>query len=391
MIIDELILKVSGVCNLNCKYCYVFNQGDYSYMYEGDFITEDIARSVIEKIKQHCCVNNLKKFIIVFHGGEPLLIGKSFYQNFVNNVLYEISNVDIQFVVQTNGTLITGEWLSLFQQLKISIGMSLDGTERASAYRVFRTTGKSAYERIIKSVDLMRNVKYPVRILSVINTNETPVSTYLHLKNNQIDFVDFLFPDKTYDNRNRLTSKISEWLIDLFEIWYSDRSEMKPEIRFFNTIISIILGMESGYEVLGRSLNRIICIKPNGDIQAADNLMVCGDGFTKTSLNIRNNTIDEASEHPLIKKYYYSHMDSELCSICRDCIVKNICGGGSLAHRYSSVNGFDNPSAYCNELFEIIIHIQNKLIEDLPEIFENKECGVEKLLLSDKKKNIYTL
>lgn len=40
----ELILKVSGRCNLNCDYCYVFNKGDKSYMREPVRMSEELIK-----------------------------------------------------------------------------------------------------------------------------------------------------------------------------------------------------------------------------------------------------------------------------------------------------------------------------------------------------------
>lgn len=50
----------------------------------------------------------------------------------------------------------------------------------------------------------------------------------------------------------------------------------------------------------------------------------------------------------------------------------SICGGGNLAHRYSKINSFDNPSAYCSSIYNLCIHIQKHLFEDLPQIFNEK-------------------
>ncbi|MDE5639211.1 MAG: hypothetical protein K2I47_05385, partial [Odoribacter sp.] len=80
--------------------------------------------------------------------------------------------------------------------------------------------------------------------------------------------------------------------------------------------------------------------------------------------------------------YYNAHQDNVLCEKCKRCIVKNICGGGQLAHRYSKNNGFDNPSIYCHEIFKYIVHVQNVLMKDLPENFI-KETGLVELTLND--------
>jgi len=37
------------------------------------------------------------------------------------------------------------------------------------------------------------------------------------------------------------------------------------------------------------------------------------------------------------------------------------CGGGYLPHRYSSKNGYDNPSVYCDDLYSMFDYMQSML------------------------------
>jgi hypothetical protein len=39
----------------------------------------------------------------------------------------------------------------------------------------------------------------------------------------------------------------------------------------------------------------------------------------------------------------------------------NACGGGYLPHRFSKENGYDNPSVYCDDLYETFEHIASVL------------------------------
>lgn len=51
---NELILKVSSCCNLNCDYCYVFNQGDTSYKKEPSLLDKRFIPLIIHRIEEHC-------------------------------------------------------------------------------------------------------------------------------------------------------------------------------------------------------------------------------------------------------------------------------------------------------------------------------------------------
>lgn len=382
MIAKELILKVTSSCNLNCGYCYVFNQGDSTYKQEPQFLNRKVMEAVIHRINQHCKKHRLKQFLVIFHGGEPLLAKKSFYSDFVEYAKANIENVEMLYGLQTNGTLLTQDWYTHLFAMDISIGVSLDGPLSASKYRVYKKTNENAYNEIIKGIKVIHENGSPINVLSVINVSESPESIYNHLKENKISNVDFLYPDITYDNRDKTATHVGDWLIKMFDLWYNDMDENKPLIRYLDTIVGMILGVERGYEVLGRKKNQTICVKSNGNIEPVDNLKVCGDGFTKTTFNVFDNILDDAFESELISKYYNCHQNKVLCIQCKKCIIKDICGGGSLPHRFSISNEFDNPSAYCRDIFSLVAHIQNTLIKDLPTELV-LDMGIEKLTLKD--------
>ena len=49
--------------------------------------------------------------------------------------LTDITNV--RFAIQTNGTLVTSEWLAVFHAQRVSVGISLDGPQHINdVYRV---------------------------------------------------------------------------------------------------------------------------------------------------------------------------------------------------------------------------------------------------------------
>lgn len=369
MIFNELILKVTSCCNLNCSYCYVFNQGDESYKNEPSVMNLEMIDNVVNRIKQHCETHKIPLFLVIFHGGEPLMAPKAFYEIFVDKIKDSIDSTEVLYGVQTNATLLTQEWIDLFDKLEISIGISLDGTKEASAERVFRSNGNCAYDDIIKGVELLRKNDMPLNILSVINTKITPVEIYTNLKKLDIDNADFLFPDVTFDTGG--DSSTGAWLCDMFDLWYDDSDARKPMVRYFDTIVGLLLGIERGYEMLGRKVNKTISIKPNGNLELVDNLKVCGNGFTHTGLNIEMNSFDDIASNNFMKKYYRAHTNEVLCSKCKSCYIRNICGGGNIAHRYSKANQFDNPSAYCKDILTLVSHIQERLFQDVPEVFNS--------------------
>ena len=96
-----------------------------------------------------------------------------------------------------------------------------------------------------------------------------------------------------------------------------------------------------------------------------DVLRICGDGFTKTDFNVLSSDIRSVYRSDVTR----AHLAGQraLCTKCKQCPIQAICGGGYPPHRYSSVNGFDNPSVYCRDLMKLVTHIQRTIVATLSE------------------------
>jgi uncharacterized protein len=368
-----LVVKVASRCNLNCTYCYMYNMGDETYRNQPKVMKPEVISNLLARVREHCLRHGIKKFAFGFHGGEPLLTGKKFYRQFVeqaNELLTpEITPV---FTLQTNGILLDEDWCLLFNQLNIRLSISLDGTpDDNNRFRIDHA-GRGSYNRILKGLKIAYSSKGMVAqpgILSVINIDADPIKTYQHFKSLDVRSVDFLFPDATYDRlplkptANASMHPYADWLIKIFDQWF-DEPHPKMHIRTFAGLVASVLGGEYPTDNMGEFNNELLVIETNGDIEAIDMLKICGDGFTKAGINVQSHGLDDAIEHDLANLYHQSHQ--KLCKQCLSCPVKNICGGGYLPNRYRHDNGFNNPSIYCSDLFKLIAHVQNKVVQQIP-------------------------
>jgi uncharacterized protein len=184
--------------------------------------------------------------------------------------------------------------------------------------------------------------------------------------------LDFLLPYNNFDNlppgRNsemKTDTSYGDWLIAIFDVWYKDPAKDKPAIRMFDGIIGSLFGEEFPNDLFGSFNNQLLVIETNGDIEAVDYLKACGKEFTKDDASILHHELDEAVDSRLANLYINCH--SKLHRKCLACPVSEICGGANLASRYSSLNGFNNPSVYCNDLMKLITHIQGKIFGEFPQ------------------------
>lgn len=370
---SNLVVKVASRCNLNCSYCYMYNAGDTTYKIQPKLMSDKVVDALLEKVHQHCISNQINTFTFVFHGGEPLLAPPAFYTSFVEKARMVLENVEPVFKMQTNGTLLTEEWLRLFHRLDISFGISLDGTKSMNDQYRLDHAGRSSYDKVVEGFRLAQHSPYSIQmpgIASYINVENDPLEVYEHFKSLQTGYIDFIFPDVTYDARSSVirdedTTPYANWLIAIFDRWFTE-GKGKPRIRLFEIILMLILGreMEGGYDAIGSGKHEVLVIETNGNIEPIDSLKVCGDGFTKVGANVLTHNIDEALDKKLSVLNNLSHR--MLCKQCMACPLKEVCGGGYLSHRYSSKNGFNNPSLYCRDIIRLVAHLQNAMLKEVP-------------------------
>jgi uncharacterized protein len=369
--IKGLVLKVASRCNLNCEYCYMYNLGDETYKLQPKFMSKTIVNSVLNNVRTYLTESGSKTFTFIFHGGEPLLVGYDFYQNFVRKVKELLpAHILIDYVIQTNGVLLTEEWCKVLGQLGIRIGISLDGpTEQSNKYRLDHQ-GKSTLVATLRAIYLMQQsnfLKYLPGLLSVIDVDTIPESLYQHYKSIKIKRINFLLPDGTYNNLPKnfdsTQNHYSDWLIRMFDCWFDDHDKSKPQISFFNQILHRILGGDAELEYFGGMKDINLIIETNGDIEPQDSLKACGENFTKTNLNITSHTLRDSLNQPLIN---FCHQSQHiLCEQCKKCSVVEVCRGGYITHRFSKEKGFNNPSIYCHELKRLITYMSERVENEL--------------------------
>ena len=321
-------------------------------------VVTNLCRFLIDGA-QECGVDG---YAVIFHGGEPLMLRKTFFVEMCSHITEAVKNVKLRFSVQTNGVLLDEEWLELLKKHSIGLGISLDGPERIHNKNRIYKDGRGSYMDVREAIRLARSKDVVFGTLSVIDPQNDPKEIYTHLRELGVEGMDFLLPDCCYINPPpRPVREYGEFLCAIFDEW---TKEDNPEIdvRILSSILKVILGGRSGLQGIGPQVRmEPLTVFSNGDLSPADDYCVIGDEVMYTGCNVSNSSLKLLLESPSFKQINVAKkcFPSE-CEICR---WKKVCGAGGLQNRYSKENGFLNKSIYCEALSMLYSHVEKFLIK----------------------------
>jgi uncharacterized protein len=351
----ELILKIASRCDLACDYCYMYELGDDTWKKQPRFMEAEVVQVTAEKIAAYVVDTGASRLRVLLHGGEPLLAGAGRINNIIEVFKKTVTGVDLSFGMQTNAVTLTTETLDSLPA-ELMFGVSLDGDEQATGRHRLRRNGLSSHSDTLWGLSTLR--RHPGRyggVLAVIDLLNDPRGTYEALREQEPPMCDLLLPLTTRDTPPADLGAYGRWLAEVFDVWYLDTDPRAPIIRQFHLIIDRLLGRDARAGFIGPApLERSLVIQPDGSAELLDALRVVGNGAAVTGLNILTSELNEIAAHP-------GYVQPDPCRTCRECPVFDVCGGGYYPHRFSTVNGYDNPSVYCDDMLYLINHIRGKL------------------------------
>ncbi len=192
--IRSITLNINQICNLKCAYCAAGGDGTY-----GEPLNQISVEKTLPQLKYFLSsVKEGQTFAISFVGGEPLLHPKAIkaIYEFVENES-EILGIIPKIKIVTNGTLLTGETLTIIRQLKIDLTISFDGTKEKNDLVRPSKDGKSTTDKIIAGLNELKKDRRAISSIkfSAITSkgNEEIYENFLFLNQLNPDALEFVF------------------------------------------------------------------------------------------------------------------------------------------------------------------------------------------------------
>jgi uncharacterized protein len=139
---------VTPNCNMDCKYCMLKAKN-----HSGIIMSREVAQRGINLIQR-----NTSKVNVIFYGGEPLL-NFDIIQYVVRQVAE--SDIDANFHIVTNGTLINSHIVSFIQQYDIRLTVSIDGYETTHDAMRVDSYGRGTFSRVYHNLLYLKDQGVP--------------------------------------------------------------------------------------------------------------------------------------------------------------------------------------------------------------------------------------
>lgn len=370
MSINTFFLRISSSCNLNCDYCYVFKHRDAMWRNYPPIMNALTISLFCNRLAEYLLLHDeLKEVNIVFHGGEPLVFGKENLIKTIDAISEHIgSQARIRFSLQTNGTLLDACFVDECSKRNVGISLSLDGMECVHDQHRRYKTGYGSYKDVMRGLKLLQ--RHPVifaGVIGVIDPHFSPEQTLNFFEDCGIENIDLLLPDSTYldlpPDRDKDVDIYKHWLLQAFDSWFYKHQSL--HYRTNEHLLAALLGEKSTLDAFGLGTLDYLTIETDGSYHTSDILKVAYENASSLGMDLHSNSIEDALASDKVKEYNRLLSVTSLPTKCQQCIYSNICGGGSLPHRYSPENMFDNPTIYCPEMFALIEHAQAVLEQAL--------------------------
>lgn len=325
--ISLLIKPASGLCNMNCRYCFYKDELAHSEHQK----TGVMKREIEELLIQRACGEADEWIQFSFQGGEPTLAGLDFFRDFVDLVKqYKKKKTKIRYAIQTNGLLVSEEWAEFFYQNQFLVGLSYDGNPRIHDFLRIDRKGEGTSRSVENAWHILQKYQVETNLLCVVTKQiaKKPESAYKFLKGIGGKYLQFIPCISPMDDIQRtagwtLTAKdYGHCLKALFDLWYRDWSEGNYiSICNFDDYINLMCKRATSSCAACGQCGRYLVVEHDGNVYPCD-FYVQDPWYLG---NIRQQSLEELLCSPKAAKFTSEPYRPLHCQECR---YFGLCRGG---------------------------------------------------------------
>lgn len=273
---------VGATCNLACSYCYYL---DKQQLYAGEaqrVMSEEVLELFVDQYIE--CQPN-PEVLFTWHGGEPLLLPQTFYEQAMRLQQRYARGRHIDNCLQTNGTLLTDEWCRFFHDNSWLIGISIDGPEHLHDCNRKNRQGQPSWKQVMQGIERLEKHEVMWNALCTVNSQnaEQPAELYAFFHDRGCQYLQ-LTPvggDVTAEQWGRFLCRLfDEWVkVDVGRVF----------VNIFEATLANYMGVTPGICAMSVLCGHVGVVEWNGDVYSCDHFV-----YPKYKLgNIRHQTLCE--------------------------------------------------------------------------------------------------
>lgn len=348
-----VIFKPTSLCNLRCRYCYAARERDvfHSTMDSGE------ADAAFDFVRRYCERLGIRDVSVIWHGGEPLLMGAEFIRRTVERYTETLGAAGIHATnkIQTNLKLATESFIPLFRDhFESRVGFSLD---YQSGCRLL-PDGRDATDAIVERALALRASGIKALAIAMMSANNIGRIRELYdwFKGMGIPFrLNRIFAtssEETAGVAGTVTAEqYAQAVCDLIDIWLAD-----PQPADCGTVagtVSSFLRSESNLcSTSGHCSDSFLCIAAGGV------LLPCGrfDSDAYTIGDFRTDSVDQVLKRKReVARLGEIRPDRHKCAACP---WSSLCVAGCL---HSRLFGWFEQECTTNQI--VWGHVARRLAE----------------------------
>ncbi len=283
----HILAKPTGAaCNLNCAYCFFLSKEEF---YPGSRFR--MADDLLETyIRQYIEAQRTGRVTIAWQGGEPTLMGLDFFVRSVEYARkYARPGMQVEYSIQTNGTLLDDDWCAFFHEHRFLVGLSIDGPRPLhDAYRVDKG-GRPTFDRVLAAARLLQKHRVDFNVLATVHAvnADHPLDVYRFMRDDLgarwvqfIPSVERVNADgRTLVQAGRAVTERSvrpeQWgrfLIAVFDEWVQ-HDVGRMYLPLFEGMLAAWLGGSAGLCIFDETCGNALAVEHNGDVYSCDHFV----------------------------------------------------------------------------------------------------------------------
>lgn len=326
-----LIKPASSCCNLRCHHCF------YTGKKIGKISSGLMSLATLESMIREYAQLPLDQYSFIWQGGEPALMGQSFYEEaIILQKKYISSSIPIENYFQTNGTLLDRNFVQFLARNDFLVGISIDGPQEFHNFHRVFPDGQGSFTKVMEVYSLLKEYNVKTNVLTLISAHNVAHIGQIYDWLTEIGFVyqQYIPCVEISNNAPESWTVFPEaWgdaLCILFDKWIA--SACTVNIRYFEALLQQLIVNIPGMCQFGKSCLQYAVVESNGSVYPCD-------FFVKKEMELGN--ICSISWQQIItsKKYNdFGLRKMDISTQCKNCSFLSVCYGDCQKHRVK----FDN-------------------------------------------------